>query len=349
MKQATLVTVGGFLGAGKTTLLIAAARLLAARGLRAVLLANDQGEELVDTRWAEQAGVTSGGVTGGCFCCRFSEFLGAARRLLAEHEPDVLLAEPVGSCIDITATVLRPLERDFRGLFRLAPFTVLVDPGRASRLLAPGADPRLAFLFRSQIEEADLVCWSKCDLYATLPPLAHPAVRRLSAATGQGVAAWLDEVLSGMAPVASRLLEVDYAYYAQAEAELGWLNWSGSIRLRKPLPPSLIVGPLVDELDAALTAAGAAIVHLKVLDHSLTGTLKVSLCENGQEPAIDGDLTASATLHHELLINLRAVASPEALRGITEQALARLPGRINVRTFQCFRPSPPQPERRLPL
>ena len=213
MAEPWLIVVGGFLGAGKTTLLIAAARLLAARGVRVALVLNDQGGELVDTRWASIAGVAAGEVTGGCFCCRLSDLLRAADRLLAEHSPEVLLAEPVGSCTDISATVLNPLARDFPGRFRLAPFTVLVDPERARRLLASEADPNLRFLFLNQIEEADLVCFSKSDVHAEVPALPHPAVRRLSAKTGEGVAAWLDEILGGSLPAAARLLSIDYEYY----------------------------------------------------------------------------------------------------------------------------------------
>ena len=76
-----IVLVGGFLGAGKTTLLLAAARELERRGLRSALILNDQGEALVDTEFASLHGVQSGEVTGGCFCCRFSDLLQVIDRL----------------------------------------------------------------------------------------------------------------------------------------------------------------------------------------------------------------------------------------------------------------------------
>jgi G3E family GTPase len=44
---------------------------------------------------------------------------------------------------------------------------VLVDPARATALLSPDADPDLAFLFEKQLQEADLVCMSKADLFLT--------------------------------------------------------------------------------------------------------------------------------------------------------------------------------------
>ena len=106
----TLVLAGGFLGAGKTTLLIAASRLLRGRGVRTAMILNDQGGELVDTALASTAGFEADEVTGACFCCRFSDFVRRAEGLL-KHEPQVIFAEPVGSCMDISATILQPLKK----------------------------------------------------------------------------------------------------------------------------------------------------------------------------------------------------------------------------------------------
>ena len=71
----TIVLVGGFLGSGKTTLILAAARLLAQRGLRSAVILNDQSDGLVDTRLTQAHGILAGEVTGGCFCCRLSDLL----------------------------------------------------------------------------------------------------------------------------------------------------------------------------------------------------------------------------------------------------------------------------------
>jgi G3E family GTPase len=116
-----VVVVGGFLGAGKTSLILAATEILREQGLRCAVVLNDQGEELVDTRHAGMRGVDSREVTGGCFCCRFSELASVIEELLA-YSPDVIFAEPVGGCTDISATVLGPLREEFHH-YRLAPFT----------------------------------------------------------------------------------------------------------------------------------------------------------------------------------------------------------------------------------
>src|ERR1700722_14642230 len=100
--------VGGFLGAGKTTLILAAARELQRRGLRSAMVWNDQGKDLVDSRYASLSGVRSGEATGGCFCCRLSPLIGAIDALRA-RAPGLTFAEPVGGCTDLSAPVLRPL------------------------------------------------------------------------------------------------------------------------------------------------------------------------------------------------------------------------------------------------
>ncbi len=336
-RRPSFVLVGGFLGAGKTSLILAASRVLAGQGIRAAAILNDQGDELVDTRLAGEHHLAADQVTGGCFCCSFSDLLEAAARLEA-HDPDVIFAEAVGSCTDLAATVLRPMMRDCSGQFQAAPLTVLVDPATA----ADSLDPDLEFLFRNQIAEADILCSTKADL--GLP--AVPGARQLSARTGEGVAEWLDEVLSGGLLAGARVLDIDYARYAQAEAALAWMNCRATVRLRGALSAPMLVGPLVERIDQALTAAAIRIVHLKLIDETPQGYLKAALGGNGREPDAEGALDASPAGVHELLLNLRAAGDPGVLRELVERALADLAGTVEWRSMQCFRPDAPRPERR---
>ena len=340
-----VVFVAGFLGSGKTRLLLRAASLLASAGTRTALITNDQGDDLVDTEWAAGRGGDVTGVQGGCFCCRFSDLVEAAEKLLA-HEPQVIFAEPVGSCTDLAATVLRPLQSSYGLQLRVAALTVLIDPERAKEMHTAASD--VAYLFQKQIEEADIVCLSKSDLYDGVQELPGISVRRhLSAKTGEGVAAWLDEVLGGTVPAASQALTIDYRRYARAEAALGWLNARVLVDLEAPLSPATLTGPLIDELDEMLTAAGARIAHLKIFDGAPTGSIKIAVCRNGEDPDVEGDLTASPAARHDLVLNLRAEADPELLRKIVEAAFARLPPKIEIVNLQAFQPSPPKPQHRI--
>jgi len=105
-------------------------------GARMGLLTNDQAADLVDTGLLKLHGFDVGEVSGGCFCCRFGDLVDAAERLLDQLQPNVLLGEPVGSCTDISATVLQPLKDMYGDRFTLAPFSVLVDPLRLEQSLA---------------------------------------------------------------------------------------------------------------------------------------------------------------------------------------------------------------------
>jgi hypothetical protein len=341
-----LVPVGGFLGSGKTSLLLAAGQRLRARGVKVAILTNDQAAGLVDTATARNQDFDASEVAGACFCCAFTPFVDAASELAARGA-EVILAEPVGSCTDIVATVLGPLRQDFSHLFRLAPFTVLVDAAQYGAFHAPEADPEVAWLYGRQIAEADLLAFSKCDLGESLPELPAPALR-LSARSGLGVEAWVEEILSGRTAPGTRLLEdMDYGRYARAEALLAWLNASVVLRTKRPLSPAQLLGPLVEDLDGRLTRQGVQIVHLKTWVESSQAWLRVSMTRNGQEPAVEGDRLAGSARDYRLVVNLRAQGEPDALRSSVEQALRALPAEAAIERLDCFRPLPPKPERRV--
>src|SRR5260221_451951 len=131
--KARYLMIGGFLGAGKTTAIGKLARHLTAEGLRVGLITNDQAGGLVDTALLRGQGFATEEIAGGCFCCRFNTLVDAAAKLNQATRPDVFIAEPVGSCTDLVATVTYPLRRMYGNDFTVAPLSVLVDPVRARR------------------------------------------------------------------------------------------------------------------------------------------------------------------------------------------------------------------------
>jgi hypothetical protein len=334
----TLVFVGGFLGAGKTTLLLKAAQLLQSQGRRVALIMNDQDSELVDTKHSRAKHLQTAEVSGGCFCCRFSDLLDQAKGLLA-YNPSVIFAEPVGSCIDLSATILQPFKMLHGDLFKLAPLTVLIDPGMAH-------DGANAYLIRQQIREADILCTTKADLYPRSVDLPYPTDFRTSAVTGQGVEEWLTEVLSGNRIAGSRILDVDYDEYAEAEAALGWVNVQAELVMHNPASPALLVGPLLESLDAELTRANIQIAHLKLFDQTPGAYLVATIRTNGQEAVPVGDLMAEPAPRHELSINLRALGDADASLDVVRRVLSRLPAAVIIRHVRAFQPMRPTPEHR---
>jgi hypothetical protein len=86
------------------------------------------------------------------------------------------------------------------------------------------------------------------------------------------------------------------------------------------------------------------IAHLKVFDQGASGWVKASISSNGREPVPEGDLLAEPVCHHELAINLRAIADPDRLRTLVEQALGELAATVRILHLRAFRPSEPRPE-----
>ncbi|MCZ6650210.1 MAG: cobalamin biosynthesis protein P47K, partial [Acidobacteria bacterium] len=128
---ARYIMLGGFLGAGKTTAVAALGRRLEKEGLRVGLITNDQSTGLVDSAVLRSHGFSVEEIAGGCFCCRFDSLSEAAERLTRATRPHVFIAEPVGSCTDLVATVSYPLRRIYGHRFSIAPLSVMVDPARA--------------------------------------------------------------------------------------------------------------------------------------------------------------------------------------------------------------------------
>src|SRR5437667_4979688 len=81
--------------------------------------------------------------------------------------PDVVLAEPVGSCTDLVATVVQPLKDLYGDRFQVAPYAVLFKPSHGLRILrddkSAGFSPKAAYIFRKQLEEADAIAINRID------------------------------------------------------------------------------------------------------------------------------------------------------------------------------------------
>ncbi len=351
-----LIIVGGFLGAGKTTLLLQAAQHLTEQGYRVGLVTNDQGEDLVDTATVAQADIPVTEVAGGCFCCRFPDLLKALQRLAEVAQPDVVLAEPVGSCTDLVATILRPLALYHADQFEVAPLTILLD---ASRDLAD-FPPNVHYLYQQQLAEAELLLLNKVDLLTetalaqklTTLQATYPqaTLMRSSARAGTGLAEWLAVVL-GQASRDPAALVIDYAKYAEAEAMLGWLNAKGIVRADAPFAPVDWVNHWFHTLDETLSSQQAPIAHVKLLVTTPANTLKASLTQSGTTPTWDLGQDAEATNQLEFTLNARVNTAPRTLEQAVLQTIEVIkpqPGaRYYFTHFECFSPLPPQPTHRL--
>jgi Ni2+-binding GTPase involved in maturation of urease and hydrogenase len=357
MARARYVMVGGFLGAGKTTAMLRFGQHLALADVRVGLVTNDQSSGLADTTILSAAGFPVEEITGGCFCCRFNSLTDAADRLTERAAPDVFLAEPVGSCTDLKATVAYPLRRMYGDEFSVAPLSVLLDPVRALRVLGLEGGRRFSqkvhYVYGKQLEEADVLVVNKIDTIdadrrATLRAALtdrypHAAVFEVSAKTGEHVLGSTDAGIAN--------LEIDYDEYATGESLLGWLN--ATARLAGPaFDGNAWVEGLVSSLQERLRAHDVEIAHLKC---TLTpGGTDNDLCVVNAVGSDSGSATPfrlqEPVTDAELIVNLRAEGDPEllkqeALAALTAQAAAaRLSAAVNH--VEHFRPGRPVPTHR---
>jgi G3E family GTPase len=360
-----LILVGGFLGAGKTTLLKEAAQRLTARGQRVALLANDQAADLVDTAVLEETGAAVDEVAGGCFCCRFPDMMAAIERLRQKAQPHCILAEPVGSCTDLSATVLQPLKQIHGKKIALAPFSVLIDVKQVRVLLqlhqaaggAGGGFPdEVLYIYRKQIEEADVIVINKADLVspAELTKIREaldarfPAalVVTVSALTGEGVDAWL-ELLDANRSAGQKIVDVDYDVYAAGEAALGWMNAAAQLRTTTAADWSGFARRLLETIRDRVVSSGGQIGHLKLyLSAPGQGHVAGNATANDSPIAVGGDLSRDVR-QAALLLNARVRIHADQLREIAEAALRAVANEqrvvATITNMRSFFPSRPQP------
>ena len=357
------VMIGGFLGAGKTTAMIRIAERLTAEGLRVGLITNDQSGGLVDTTVVRARALPVEEIAGGCFCCRFNSLVEAAARLNASARPDVFLAEPVGSCTDLQATVTLPLRQMFGDQFRVAPLSVLMDPVRAARVLGVegGASftPKVLYVYRKQLEEAELLVINKIDLVDTArrgrlrDALAREFPRatqlEVSARTGEGVDAWIDHLRA--ADGAGAPLDIDYDEYAEGEARLGWLNCTARVAAPSADADDLL-RRLAEAIARDLAAEDIQIAHLKMTftPDAGGGIAVLNLVRTDSTPEAPFSLDAMAE-GGELTLNLRAEAAPRRLEAAVRRAATAIGdayhARIAVEHLESFSPARPVPTHRL--
>lgn len=368
MSDARFVLIGGFLGAGKTTAIRKYVEWLRKRGLKAAVITNDQAEGLVDSRLMETSGIPTEEIAGGCFCCRSDLLVQTADKIVQDFDPDIIIAEPVGSCTDLVATVSLPIEQVFKRSFVIAPLTVMVDPLRAERVLrrersqAP-EESDVDYIYLKQLEEAGIIVINKSELMAPerLRNLEAELAGRFPQATQLTVSTRKDmnleawwQIISTTRHQTARTMPLDYDRYARGEAELGWLNAQFQIE----------GGPLFDLNDALerLTKAmteecrrmGAMVAHLKIWCQPKNardaGAAVIQWVDSDREPEFTSRCSGEYS-SADLSINLRARAEPSSLEKLVESSLlVAWPGnKVQRGVLAAFAPAAPNPVHRVAL
>lgn len=365
MSKMRLIMVGGFLGSGKTTLIINLGRkFISEFGRRIAIITNDQGNVLVDTKIAEMLGFTYAEVTHGCFCCRFPDFMMRIQEILNKINPDIILAEPVGSCTDLLATVYAPLNKYYKETVDLSPYLVLIDSStildynQKFNLVSP-REP-IGFLLSWQIKEAEILGINKVDLVSNRQiEIVEELVKKInseaeiiqvSAKTGYNIDK-LIEILLTRNHRSRSSLDIKYDVYGRAEEEFGWFNASCKIMFKQPVDLEDYARSLMNEVAERINTRGGLIAHEKMLFFTRENSVKASFIVSKGIIDFIGKLPLKLN-EVNIIVNIRAKLTPEHITESVEEAFNIVNFRFNGERknwiFNSFKPQYPIPYYRLP-
>jgi len=352
------IGVGGFLGSGKTTTLKRLALHYKEQGFKVGIVTNDQADNLVDTENLIGDGNDVEEVAGGCFCCKFNDLVAAIQSLRENNHADIVLAEPVGSCTDVVATVISPLLDKWKDKVQVSPHTVLVDPVRAKQILMDyncDFSGKVIYIFRKQLEEADIILVNKIDTISLserqilLDSLASefPEKRVLaaSALTGEGLDEWYN-LLEAEFEVGQNIVGVNYEVYAEGEAQLGWLNASVELSSDKLFDSNDFALSLSNMLSRKFQEIKSEPAHLKMAVSGQSGFCIVNLVDNIGGPILS-KVAIDLIKQGKLVINARVEIDPEILKTIVFTCLKDLCSHLKIQytvtKTESFRPGRPNP------
>jgi G3E family GTPase len=351
-----IAIIGGFLGAGKTTLMTNLAKTYMGQGKSVAVITNDQGEVLVDTQFAREMGIETAEVLKGCFCCKFPDFIDSARKLVDSVRPDIIMAEPVGSCTDLLATVVAPLKFRFPSEFDVAPLMILLDSTRISEGVEEEGSLG-AYLRRHQVQEAEVIVLTKTDLVPEdemegllqIVKEMNPGARVIpySAVSKEGLKEIAQVIISHDRSL-KRPVDVDYELYAQAEAELGWYNGTYHTFLPAEMDSYQLAMDIMGKVSRSYQPG--EIAHVKMLLESQMNALKMSLVFQsiGVDGVKGGRKAKGSTI---ITMNARVVSSPERLRDVMREAMLTTLKAHGITSIDykddCFSPGRPNPTYRM--
>ena len=355
-----LFLVGGFLGSGKTTAIYQASACFLKQMKRIAVITNDQGDELVDTHFIKTAGVPTTEVINGCFCCNYNQFMQAIDSLLPGSEPEIILAESVGSCADLVATIAKPIAK-FRPAIHVV-ISVFADAQLLHSLVAGNAsflDENVRYIYKKQLEEADLLIVNKVDLLneAGLGTVkrqieteyAGKTVLYQNSLDETSVRNWILQLNRFAIQKERKSLQIDYDLYAKGEAILGWLDLRIRIETKDFSAHSVALG-FIQEVYSTIKNTKNPIAHLKFLLDDGVQHHKISFT------TLDPASTELPFINNKLnrvliLVNARIQADAVKLErlvfDIIEHISQETGSRIIVEKKAAFQPGYPKPTHRM--
>lgn len=348
--------LSGFLGSGKTTAIQQACRVLRQRGTSIGVITNDQGIKLVDEGFFSSLSIPNRQVGNGCFCCNFKELNDRIQSLITSNKPSVVFAESVGSCTDMMATVLKPLQV-YRADITVT-FSVFADVRLLQLILneQPFFDESVTYIYKKQLEEAGILIINKTDLIDAeeldkikiLIDQKYPEKQIIyqQSLTPDGINEWLHllDNFTGYQQLPS--LEIDYDIYGNGEAKLAWFD--DLLTIQATAGNALQCADyLLNNIYTKIKEQQLPIGHLKFL---IDDTIKISITALSlkNDPI---HLSSTAAERVTILINARVQTAPNLLSKIIDESIKQTEKVTFCSILQngraSFKPSYPTPSYRI--
>jgi Ni2+-binding GTPase involved in maturation of urease and hydrogenase len=352
--------VGGFLGSGKSTAIHNACKELEKLKIKTAVITNDQGEQLVDSKFFQQADIAYKEVLNGCFCCNYNQLDKSIASLLKEQNCEVIFAESVGTCTDLVATIAKPLNLNYPDME--VSITVFADATLLSSLISGDScflDETVQYIYKKQLEEADILVVNKIDLlddlqlqnikYVIEADYPGKIILYQNSLNDENIRRWLKISGDFKLKLNRRLIDLDYDTYGAGEAKLAWLDETLNIEAQDGSAFELAL-KIVNRIHTAIKDLKYPIGHLKFLIDNGRQSAKISYTtsdhpENNLPSHFESTNTAS------LLINARVQTQPSLLLNIVQTIIDRLvqEKRVNIDVVNCsaFQPGYPRPTHRM--
>ena len=353
-----LLLVGGFLGSGKTTAIATAAKIFAKDNISLAVITNDQGSQLVDAAFIRSLHIAGNEVRSGCFCCNYDQFYSSIEGLKASVHPEIIFAEAVGSCADLVATLVKPLNRFHPDIdvslsvFADGPVLLCSIEGRSSFV-----SNDIQYIYKKQLEEAGLIVINKCDLLTeneikkvqSILKSEHPGRTLLFQDSRQeaSVKKWMEVIQNKAETKKLTALAIDYEKYGAGEAALAWLDASIVIHSKQRAIGKAyeFINNIADEVSFQKFSIG----HLKFFLESGEWQKKISYTR-GHNEKLDTSNSEMIADHVRVLVNARVETDPDELKKIFYSTIQKIQDQncqAEIFNLASFRPGYPKPAHRL--
>ena len=353
-----LVLTGGFLGSGKTTAIVNACTQLRKENISVAVITNDQGDQQVDGVYISSQNIPVREVANGCFCCNYSQLDQHIQSLMTAYRPAVIFAESVGSCTDMVATITRPFLK-FRPELDIV-MSVFADASLLWLILEGAAhfiSEEVRYIYKKQLEEADIIILNKTDLI-TKDQLAaidkvikneypQKTILYQNSLSEESVKQWMHILTEFKSAIPRISPEIDYDTYAAGEAALAWLDKKISIHTAQGIAP-LIASRIIREIYDTIRQHQLVIGHLKFIINGDKLQQKISFTATGG----DIDLLPTEVFSNDcmVLMNARVQTTPDTLKEIANNIIASAAVKYNCEIITTssasFKPGYPTPTHR---